>query len=258
MKNKIKKVAQEAAQEAGELLLKRFKTFSRKDMKLKSKRDLVTKADLDAEKIILNKIKKNFPKHALLSEEAGSNKKRSDYQWVVDPLDGTTNFTMHNPLWAVSIAVVRKGEPILALINAPFLKEVYTAEKDKGAKLNKKAIEVSKIKPEKVLNTFCHGSRKKDVKRALKYYVRQKMNGFDCRQLGAASLELCFVASGRVESIAIPGSNPWDVAAGALMVREAGGKVSDFKGKKWDLKSADILASNGRTHKDLVNVLKKI
>ncbi len=258
MNNKIKKVAQEAAKEAGELLIKRFKSFSRKDTKLKSKRDLVTKADLAAERSILGKIKKNFPNHSILSEEAGSNNKKSDYQWVVDPLDGTTNFTMHNPLWGVSIAVAHKGKVVFAVINAPYLHEIYIAEEGKGTKMNGKSIEVSKTKPAKVLNTFCHGSKKKDIKRAVKYYVRQKMNGFDCRQLGAASLEMAFVASGRVESIAIPGANPWDVAAGVLIVREASGKVTDFKGKNWKLDSEDVVASNGREHKDLVKILKGI
>ncbi|MBD3248366.1 inositol monophosphatase [Candidatus Falkowbacteria bacterium] len=258
MDKKIKKVAIDATMEAGELLLKKFKTFSRKEMVLKTKRDLVTKADLESEKAIIKRIKKEFPDHAILAEESGKNKKKSDYLWIIDPLDGTTNFSMHNPLWGVSIAVAYKNKVVFAVVNAPYLHEMYIAEEGQGAQMNSQDIMVSKIKPEKVLNTYCHGSKDKDIKRAVKYYVRQKMNGFDCRQLGAASLELAFVAAGRIESIAIPGANSWDVAAGILIVREAGGEVTDFKGKDWNLETGDMVASNGRVHDDLVNILKNI
>lgn len=258
MNKEIKRTAIQAARGASEILLKKFKNFSREGLVKKARRDLVTQADLAAEKFILSLIKKNFPGHAILSEEAGSNKKKSDYSWVIDPLDGTINFSMHNPLWGVSIAVAYKKKIVFAVIAAPYLHELYTAEAGQGAEMNGEPIKVSKIAPDRVLNTFCHGSRERDVKRALKYYVRQKMKGFDCRQFGAASLELAFVASGRVESVAIPGANSWDVAAGVLIVQEAGGKVTDFKGKEWQLERGDMLASNGRIHKDLVKILKNI
>ena len=111
------------------------------------------------------------------------------------------------------------------------------------------------MKKQKEIHTFCHGSTKESVLKALRYYRRQKLNKLDCRQLGSASMELAYVASGRVESIMIPGAHSWDVAAGALLVREAGGKVTDFEGKKWTLKSKDILASNGTTHKEILKVI---
>ncbi len=257
---KIKKIAIESAVEAGNILLSHFYKFNRHKSILKSHREIVTKADLISEKIILSKIKKNFPEHQILSEEAGRikpKKKENDYLWVIDPLDGTTNFSMHNPLWSVSIGVFKNNEIILGVIFAPFLGEIFVAEKGKGAKLNNKKIKVSNISKEKVLNTFCHGSTLKDVKRAIRYYNYQKLHGFDCRQLGSAALELAYVASGRVESIVIPGANSWDVAAGALLVREAGGKVTDLNNKDWNIKSKDIIADNGLVHRQIMNALKK-
>ncbi|HMB65985.1 MAG TPA: inositol monophosphatase family protein, partial [Patescibacteria group bacterium] len=114
---------------------------------------------------------------------------------------------------------------------------------------------VSEISEGKVLNTFCHGSKEKDIKRAVNYHKKQKLNDFDCRQLGSAAIELAFVAAGRTESIVIPGAHPWDVAAGVLLVREAGGKVTDSQGRDWNLKSRDMLASNGLIYKQLLRSL---
>ena len=125
-----------------------------------------------------------------------------------------------------------------------------------GARKNGQNIKVSKY-TQKSLHTFCHGRENKHFKVALKYYTYQKLNELDCRQLGSAAIELAYVASGRTESIMIPGANSWDVAAGVLMVREAGGKVTDFKGKEWTLKSSNMLASNGKVHKELLRVIKR-
>ncbi len=253
---KIKKIAIEAAREAGAELLKRYYRFSRAEIKLKSHHEILTKADLAAEKIIISKIKKNFPDHDFISEEAGLLGVESSYQWIIDPLDGTTNFSMHNPIWAVSIGVAYRGKIIFGVIFAPFLDELYIAELGKGARLNNKKIRVSQIGQGKVLNTFCHSSQKKDIQKAVAYHRKQKLGGFDCRQLGSASLELSYVACGRIESIVIPGANSWDVAAGVLLVREAGGRVTDFTNKKWSLKSRDMMATNGVVHKQILDVIK--
>jgi len=252
---KIKKIAIEAAEEAGAELLKRYDKFSRADIKLKSHHEILTAADLAAEKIIITKIKKNFPEHDFLSEEAGHRGLKSDYQWIIDPLDGTTNFSMHNPLWATSIGVAYRGKIVFGVVFAPFLDEIYTAEISKGAKMNNKKIQVSKVGDGKVLNTFCHSSQEKDIKKAIKYHQKQKTEGFDCRQLGSASLELAYVACGRIESIVIPGANSWDVAAGVLLVREARGIVTDFKNEEWSLKSRDMMATNKVVHKQILKVL---
>ncbi|MDD4333291.1 MAG: inositol monophosphatase family protein [Patescibacteria group bacterium] len=263
---KQKKVAIAAAKKAGLALLKQFNNFDRGKVKLKSAHEIVTSADLSAEKIILSELRKNFPLDQIISEEAGTLKGKSDYFWIVDPLDGTTNFSIHSPFWAVSIGLAYKKELMLAVILAPFFNELYVAEKGKGAYLYKyfkftakgEKMKVSKINSEKMINIFCHGKKISDIKRAIRYYGQQKLNGFDCRQLGSASLELAWVAGGRAESFFIPGADLWDVAPGVLLVREAGGKVTDAAGKEWNLDSYDIIASNGKTHKEVLKVVKRL
>jgi myo-inositol-1(or 4)-monophosphatase len=258
LEKKIKQTAIEAASLAAEMLKKEYYNFSRNQVQMKSGHEIITKFDLKSEKIIIEKIKKNFSDHQILSEEKGDNKKDSDYLWVIDPIDGTTNFSIHNPLWSISIALFYKKELALGLVLAPILNELYIAEKGKGAFLNGKKIKTPKINKGKIINTFCHGSREKDIKKAIKYYKHQKLNHLDCRRLGSAAIELSYVAMGRVDSIVIPGAHSWDVAAGALIVKEAGGAVTDFSGKKWDIKSKDIIASNKDIHKNIIKTLREL
>lgn len=258
----FKSAAIDAAHKAGRILMRRFREFDRGSIKMKSHHEILTEADLAAERAILGILRSRFPGHRILSEEAGDSGVSSDYLWVVDPLDGTTNFSMHNPLFSVSIGLFHKEENVLGLVYAPFLDEHYVAEKDKGAWIysgakpkNRKQMKVSGIGTEKAINTFCHGSQKRDIAKAASYMRKQKLKHLDCRQLGSAAIELAYVASGRTESIAIPGAHAWDVAAGVLLVREAGGRVTDFQGNPWTLKSNDILASNSKVHKDLLSIL---
>jgi myo-inositol-1(or 4)-monophosphatase len=253
---KIKDTATEAAKKAGAILLKRYKSFDRSKVDFKSKHEILTAADLAAEKEIIKIISKNFPEHQILAEESGERKSESDYKWYIDPLDGTTNFSIHNPLWATSIGLSYKNKIVLGIVYSPSLDEFFYAEKGKGAYLNNKKIKVSKFSGEKVVNTFCHGSKQKNIKKAMRYYNKQKLTKFDARQLGSASVELAYVASSRVESITIPGVHSWDVAAGVLLVKEAGGRVTDFNNKTWDLDNDDIIASNGKVHKQILEALK--
>jgi len=255
---KIEKIALKATKLASQKLIKIYQNFDRGDIKMKSPHEIVSYADLLSEKIIISEIKKHFPDHHILSEEQGDNNQKSDYTWIIDPIDRTTNFTMKNPLWAISVGLLYKKDIIFGIVHAPILNETYIAYKNKGAFLNNKKIRVSKIKKDKVLNTFCHGSKKEDIKKATKYYQKQKENNFDCRQLGSASIELAYVAGGRIESITIPGANSWDVAAGTLLVLEAGGKVTDFNNKKWMTKSKDMIASNGLVHNQIIKTIKNI
>lgn len=262
MSEQIKKLAINSALDAGDLILKKFKNFDRSQVKYKAKQEIVTAADLASEKKIISRIKKNFPDHRILSEEGGGASTFSDHVWVIDPLDGTTNFSMHNPLWSVSIGVVYKNIIQVGVIYAPYLGELYVAEIGKGSFVQnpktgkRKIMKVSNKKDEEAVYTFCHGHNKKDIQRALKYYKYQKLNKLDCRQLGSAAIELSYVACGRIESIVIPGTNPWDVVAGVLIVREAGGRVTDFHNKKWTLDSQDMVASNGKVHKKLMEAIK--
>lgn len=255
--NKIRSLVKTTIKKAGKRLLREYKEFNRSDIKLKARHEIVTKADLISEKIIISSIKKNFPEHQILSEESGKTKGGDEFLWIVDPLDGTTNFSIHNPLWSVSIGLAYKNKLIIGAVYSPLQDELFFAERAKGAFLNDKKIHISKMEAGKTINAFCHGSSESNIKKALKYYNYLKINGFDCRQLGSAAIELAYVACGRIESIMIPGANAWDVAAGELLVEEAGGKVTDFTGKKWNLKSRDILASNNKNHNKLLKIINR-
>ncbi len=248
-----KLLAIKLAKQAGNELKKLF--YSRKiKVSAKSKYEIVTTADMLADKIITREIKKIFPEHQILSEESGLTNSQSDYLWVIDPLDGTTNFFMHNPLFSVSIALLYKKEAILGVIYIPILDELYVAEKGKGATINGKKMKVSTQK--KLSNsylTFCHGNKQQNINKAISIYSKLKRESRDFRQLGSAAIELAYVARGVTDCILIPGALRWDVAGGILMVREAGGKVTDFKNKQWHLDSKDMLATNKKIHNQLLN-----
>jgi len=247
-----------AVKKLGKTLVDNYHSFNRQEVEMKSPHEIVTKYDLLSEKIILETIRSNFPDHAILSEEQGRNEMKSEWLWLVDPIDGTTNFSMHNPLWSVAICLLYHDEPIFGLIYAPVLNELFIAEKGRGAFLNGEPIKVSAVKEGKVINAFCHGSTTEAIKRAINYYSIQKLNRFDCRQLGSAAIEMAYVAAGRIESITIPDVKVWDVAAGSLLVKEAGGKVTDFHSNDWTMGSVDIIASNGLVHEQILEVVKQI
>ncbi len=257
MEKDIKKVAVDAVKKTGKILLDKFRSFDRHDVKLKNNREAVTEWDLQSEKMIINEIQNNFLGHSVLSEEVGFLDNHSEYLWILDPIDGTTSFTEHSPLWCISLAVAREQELFLSVVYIPVLDEMFVAEKGRGVALNGRKIQVSNIANGKVLNTFCHAREDKDIKRMLKYFNYQKINHGNCQQLGSAAIELCFVASGRIDSFAAFGANAWDVSGGALMVRAAGGLVTDFSGRDWTIKSHDILATNGKIHKNLLDIINK-
>ncbi|RLC38167.1 inositol monophosphatase [Candidatus Falkowbacteria bacterium] len=257
MINQIKKVATKAIKNAGKIALGEYKNFDRATIKLKAHQEILTKVDLMSEKVIIDEVKKNFPEHSILSEEAGDDNIKSEYLWIIDPIDGTTNFSMHNPLWCVSVGIAYRGEIVLGFIYAPCQNELYTAQKGQGAYLNGKKIKVSNIFEGKILNAFCSAREIKHTKKAVRYFSYQKLRGGSCYMLGSAALELGYVAAGRLESMVIPGAHPWDVAAGVLLVREAGGIVSDFKGGEWTLRSENMLASNGKVHREVLKVINK-
>jgi myo-inositol-1(or 4)-monophosphatase len=252
MDTKFKKIATEAVKESGKILLDEYEIFDRNNVMMKSKHEIVTKLDLLSEEIIIKKIIINFPTHGIVSEERGEIKGVADYVWYIDPIDGTPNFSIHNPLWSMSLALAYENNIMLGVVYAPVLGELFVAEAGGGAWLNNRKLAVSEINQGKTINTFCHGAQNKDIKKALSYCRQQKLNGFDCRQLGSAAIELAYVAAGRVESIFIPGAHSWDIAAGVLLVNEAGGKVTDINGRPWHLQSDSVIASNGKVHRQIL------
>lgn len=259
--NNYKELVIPLIKKAGDKASKKWQTFNRAQSELKGKTQIVTAVDKETEKFLINNIRKSFKDHSFLGEESGHSKTKSDYLWIIDPIDGTTNFSIHNPLWSISIGLAYKNEIIFGAIYAPVLQEMFWAMKDKGAFLNNKKIKVSGLNKNKLIHTFCHGQKRKDLKTAINYYRYQKLNALDCRQLGSAAIELAYVASGRVDSIVIPGANSWDVAAGVLIGREAGASVIDFKGKDWSLKSEDLIVCHPEIKDDIlkrINRAKKL
>jgi myo-inositol-1(or 4)-monophosphatase len=249
-------VAIEAAETAGKNLME---YYGRARVSLKGDRSLVTEADVESEKRIRTILEREFPTYSFLGEESGRHEMESEALWVVDPLDGTTNYVMMNPFFDISIALIQGTEPILGVVHYPFLNETFYAEKGKGAFLNRKKVHVSnETVLEDSIITFCHGCDKESIRRVSKIFAHLKFVTDKVRQLGAAALELCYVACGRTSCFLMPSINLWDVLAGTIIVKEAGGMVSDFNGHTFSANSKDILASNGKIHDQLLKILGKI
>lgn len=199
-----------------------------------------------------------YPEHSILSEETGYLERDPRYLWIVDPLDGTGNFVNGNPLFSVSIAFMEDKKLKYGVIYFPISNEIFFAEEGKGAFLNRRRIEVSKInKLEKSYFVTCEGIER-SKKRKAKLYSTIISKAVDIRKLGSGSLECAWVASGRAEAYLTFKVPPWDVAAGVLLVEEAGGKVSDFEGRKWSLRKCDFIASNSLIHNKVLKLVKNI
>lgn len=244
-----------AALKSGKIIMRRY---GRIHAKYKEDKTIVTEADEESEKNIIAILKKNFPDYSILSEESGLKKKDSELMWAVDPLDGTTNYAMMNPFFDVSIALLKKNEPILGVVYYPYQKELFYAEKNRGAYMNDKRIRVSKKnRIEDSVLTFCNSPDNESTEKMAKIWRTWKLLNPKVRQIGAGALEMAYVACGRVECFLMTKMNPWDVAAGTVLVREAGGKVTDFCGREFTTDSSDILASNGMLHKRLLDLIEE-
>ncbi|MEM5883082.1 MAG: inositol monophosphatase family protein [Candidatus Aenigmatarchaeota archaeon] len=245
------------ARKAGLLLLKDFKKVKEYSKRGHSKA-IKTIYDKASENLIKKLILAKYPEHSILSEETGYVEGNPKYLWVVDPLDGTGNFVNGNPFFSVSIAFLEDNKLKYGAIYFPISNETFFAERGKGAFLNGKRIFVSRIdKLEKSYFVSCEGGEK-SKKRKAKVYSIIASKAVDIRKLGSGSLECAWVASGRAEAYLTLKIPPWDVAAGVLLVEEAGGKVSDFKGREWSLRQCDFLASNSLIHEKVLKIVKDI
>ena len=252
---KEKKVLLSASKQAGKVILKYF--GKNKGIKEKSNKSLVSKADLEANKAVIKIIRENFPKHSILSEETGFENNNSDYKWVIDPIDGTHNFLRGIPIVGVSIALEYKNEVVLGLLEFPTLKLTAVAEKGKGAFLNGKRLRVSsnkEISHSFILYEFVPGTRHK-VLEFLKRLSNEKIN---IRNFGSAVYELMLMASGKCDAFIIFSTNEWDIAAGMLLIQEAGGKVTDIKGKECGPANGSFIMSNGHIHGEILRFLYDI
>jgi myo-inositol-1(or 4)-monophosphatase len=250
------KAAIKAACAGGEILLQHYGKVS---VKYKKDRSFVTAADTCSEKKIKTILKKQFPDYSFLGEESGLEDNDSEYTWIIDPLDGTTNYSVMNPFFNVSVALAKKDEPILGVVFSPIQNELFWAEKGKGAYLNSKKILASKKKD--LLTSFiafCHAHDEITTERIIKIFPHLKKASDHVRQIGAAELELAYVGAGRIEGFLMLKQNPWDTASGSLIVKEAGGVVTDIEGKPFNLKSQDLVASNGLLHKQILSLVKNI
>ena len=220
--------------------------------------NLVTEADHAAEKAIIDVIKSKFPEHQVLAEEAGEIKQDSTYKWIIDPIDGTVNFAHGIPLNCVSIGVEYNGDIILAAVYNPHLDEFYFAEKGKGATLNDKPIRVSSQSQtiKACLVTGFPYTYINIPNGPLEIFERFIRKGVPVRRLGSAAIDLCWVAAGRFDGFYEHKLEPWDSAAGYLIVEEAGGKVTDHEGNKFSIYQHKVLATNGHIHDEMLAIMK--
>ena len=225
----------------------------------KGEADLVTIADREAEALIRKRIRGNWPSHDVLGEEEGLVDTGSDYRWYVDPLDGTTNFAHGFPVFCTSIALEHKGARIAGVIYDPTRDELFAAEQGGGAYLNQQRIQVSNTAKlaESLLGTG-FPSYKRHKNPNIHFYHQITLRSHGVRRAGSAALDLCCVASGRFDGFWELNLNPWDTAAGVLLVEEAGGKVSDFLGGPFQSASRETLATNGILHTALLQEFEQI
>ena len=248
---------QAMAREAGALLMRYFRQHVK--IEYKGDVDLVTVADRESEALILERIRHQFPTHDVMGEEGTRIETGSDYKWYVDPLDGTTNFAHGYPVFCVSLAVERRGQRIAGVIYDPTRDEMFVAELGGGATLNGKAIHVSTTAN---LGDCLIGtgfpSQKRHKNPNIYFYHQITLRTHGVRRAGSAALDLCNVASGRYDGFWEFNLNPWDTAAGVLIVEEAGGKVSDFSGGAFDIASRETIATNGLVHGALLQEFSEI
>jgi len=247
-------VMRQAILSAGQLLMDYFVRPLKVDIKNNNQIDLVTEADKKAEKVIITSIQKQFPDHSILSEEDGSKNNSSPYCWIIDPLDGTVNFTHSLPIFTISIALHKDNQPIMGMIYDPSRQELFEAIKGNGAKLNHNPIKVSNAQTigKSLLCTGFPYDRRQNPDNNHDLFVHFNMLSRGVRRLGSAALDLCYVACGRWDGFWEKRLKIWDLAAGSLIVEEAGGKVTDLNGDNLYIQSGDILAANPIMHQQML------
>jgi len=251
----VTRTATRAARQAGEVL--RSFHGNLKDIRKKGAIDLVTEADIASERLVVETIRSVFPDHAVLAEESGRIEGDERFQWIIDPLDGTTNFSHGLDLFAVSIAFYEEGVPRVGVVFNPATGEFFEAAAGQGARLNGQPIRVSgqeSLKDSLLVTGFPYNF-KEILPQLMSRFAGCLSASQGVRRLGSAAIDLCFVACGRFEGFWEQNLNPWDTAAGLLILLEAGGRVTDFSGRPFEVDMKEILATNGRIHDAMLDLM---
>jgi myo-inositol-1(or 4)-monophosphatase len=258
MTNELTEIAVKSALKAGEALRNGFGT-SYKISSKEGRNNLVTEYDHISEKIIINMIKERFPEHSFLAEESGSTGTNvlGKINWIIDPLDGTVNFAHDIPIFSISIAAELNGELLIGVVYNPMLDELFIAEKGSGASLNGRKIVVSLTDDHlsSILVTGFPYNVSANPSHCIEHFVSIVQKGIPVRRLGSAALDLAYVAAGRFDGFWEINLHPWDVAAGVLLVREAGGNVTQYNKEPYTVRDISILATNGLIHDQIAQIL---
>jgi len=250
-------IAVRAARRAGELMVRQLNQLEKLKVAEKSRNEFVTQVDEAAEAAIIEVIRDHYPEHSILAEESGASGEH-EYQWIIDPLDGTTNFIHGFPVFSVSIAVARAGEIEHGVVYDPLRQEIFTASRGQGAQLDGHKIRVSKrtsLQGALIATGLPYRANLKHLDRYLGMLRAVMQDTAGIRRPGSAALDLCYVAAGRVDGFWELGLSKWDIAAGALMIREAGGRISDFRGTDAFLDSGNVVCGTPKVYAALSKLL---
>lgn len=248
----------ELAKEAGRVQLEHLGKV--KNIEYKGSINIVTEVDKLCEKLIVDTIQKKYPTHDILAEEGSGQRSNSDWRWIIDPIDGTTNFAHTYPLFACTMALEHKGEIVMGVVYEPNRDELFVAEKGSGATLNGVKLKVSQenvLKKSLLCTGFAYNVNEEEQFNNIDNFKNFMMSARAIRRDGVASTDLCYVACGRFEGFWEFYLKPWDIAAGTLIINEAGGSVTMFDGSPINIYGDEILASNGHIHDDMVRILTK-
>jgi myo-inositol-1(or 4)-monophosphatase len=251
----FKSFAVDLARKSGALLKEKFSQTHK--IQYKGDIDIVTEADKMSEDLIIETIKRNFPDHGILSEESPAITGAGKLRWIIDPLDGTTNYSHGYPVFCVSVALENEGTIVLGVIYDPMREDMFVAIRGEGAYLNDKKLKVSSVNnlSRSLLATGFPYDIRDSKENNLDYFNAMAINVQAIRRAGAAALDLAYLAAGRFDGFWELKLKPWDTAAGCLMVEEAGGVISDIAGQKWHLQSPSLMASNALIHEQMIKVL---
>jgi myo-inositol-1(or 4)-monophosphatase len=249
-----------AARSAGQIILDNLGRLSKDDVSLKQVSDFVTRVDKESEACIIRIIRERYPAHHVLAEESVKETGREGYRWIIDPLDGTTNFIHRYPVFCVSIALEYKSKIVAGVIFDPLRKDLFFAEKGKGAFLNEQPITVSTITtcPNSLITTGFPFRMKEFIDPYLKLFKNVLFKVSDLRRAGSAALDLAYLAAGRCEGFFEIGLSPWDIAAGSLIIEEAGGVITDFGRGNEYLSTGNIVAGNRAIHAELMKEVQTV